>query len=105
MGSIGCRKLHRVLENLEKILAVELLCACQGLDFRRPLRTTPVLEACHAAVRAVVPHAVGDRVFADDLTAVVDLVQSGRFLSTAREAAADTGVDLGEMAYSDFTRY
>jgi histidine ammonia-lyase len=55
MGSISGRKLHMVLDNIEYIQAIELLYATQALDFRRPLQSTPVIEACHQLVRQHVP--------------------------------------------------
>ncbi|OYW17510.1 MAG: histidine ammonia-lyase, partial [Sphingobacteriales bacterium 12-47-4] len=47
MGSISGRKLNRVLDNLEYILAIELLSACQAIEFRRPLKSSAVLEFAH----------------------------------------------------------
>ncbi len=67
MGSIGGRKALRVVENLEKILAIELLCAAQAFDFRRPLRSGAVLEAIHSRVRDSISFATEDRIFADDI--------------------------------------
>jgi len=49
MGSISGRRFNQVLGNLEKILAVELLYAAQAMDFRRPLKFSPVLEENHAS--------------------------------------------------------
>src|ERR1700712_5553402 len=67
MGSISGRKLHMVLENIEYIQAIELLYAAQAMDFRRPLRSTPVIEALHGLVREHVPFINDDRIFADDI--------------------------------------
>jgi len=76
MGSISARKLHQVLENLEYIQAIELLYATQALDFRRPLKSTPVIEATHDLVRTRVPFIDHDRVFADDINAIHQLFTS-----------------------------
>jgi len=51
MGAISARKALQVVRNLENILAVELVCAAQGFDFRRPLKSTKILNACHEFVR------------------------------------------------------
>ncbi len=67
MGSISGRKLHQVLDNVEYIQAIELLYAAQAMDFRRPLKSTPILEACHNHVRQHVPFIDDDRIFADDI--------------------------------------
>src|SRR5690606_1701485 len=61
MGSISGRKFNQVLGNVEKILAIELMYACQGLEFRRPLKTSPVLEEVFTAVREVCPKLEDDR--------------------------------------------
>src|SRR5690606_41602194 len=57
MGSISARKALQVIDNLEKILAIELLCAAQCFDCRRPLKSGESLEACHAVVRTYIDHA------------------------------------------------
>ena len=84
MGSIGGRKALQVVENLEKILAIELLCACQALDFRRPLKSTPVIEAVHAMVRTEIPHTKNDRIFADDIRTVLGMIRTGAVLEEGR---------------------
>ena len=76
MGSIGGRKALKVVENLERILAIELLCAVQALDFRRPLKSTSVLEEVHSCVRAKVSFATKDRIFSNDINALTELIKS-----------------------------
>ena len=94
MGSISARKLHRILDNLERILAVEFTCAAQGMDFRRPLRSTAILEAVHARIRREIAHADSDRVFAEDLARAENLVRDGILLESAEQCAAGNGIDL-----------
>ena len=77
MGSIAGRKALRVVENLENILAIELLCACQALDFRRPLVTTPALEGIHQSVRERIPYTTEDRIFADDIEIARQMLSEG----------------------------
>src|SRR5687767_9086617 len=57
MGSISGRKLFRVLDNLEFILAIELMCASQAIEFRRPLKSSAILEYAHDYVRQFVDFA------------------------------------------------
>lgn len=76
MGSISGRKFNQVLNNLEKILAIELMYACQGLEFRRPLKTSPVLEEVFTAVREVCPKLEDDRLIGKDINAIIELIQS-----------------------------
>jgi histidine ammonia-lyase len=94
MGSISARKLHSVLENIEYIQAIELLYATQALDFRRPLKSTPVVEACHDLVREHVPFIDHDRVFADDINQIHQLLISGTFLDKARDIAKEHQLNL-----------
>ena len=81
MGSIAGRKALTVVENLEKILAIELLCACQALDFRRPLKTTSSLEAVHKMVREKIPMTTEDRVFGEDIEISRKIVEDGLLLA------------------------
>lgn len=55
MGANAATKLYKILDNLEHILAIELMNAAQGIDFRRPLKTSPALERFLAAYRKEVP--------------------------------------------------
>lgn len=79
MGMTGALKLRQVVENAERIVAIELMCAAQGLEFRRPLRSSPELERAHAAVREVVPRLEQDRVLAADIEALAAAVRAGTF--------------------------
>ncbi len=74
MGANAATKLHKILDNLELILGIELLNAAQALDFRRPLRTSPFLEGIVEEYRKVVPF-VKDDVVMHDL-----IVKSREFL-------------------------
>src|SRR5205814_3207697 len=61
MGVHAAWKLHRVVTNVRRVLAIEALCAARGLDLRLPLVPGPGIAAAHRAVRAVVPPVDGDR--------------------------------------------
>jgi histidine ammonia-lyase len=84
-GPFAARKAGQVLALAEKVLAIELLAAAQGIDLLRPLRTTPGLEAAHAALRARVPRLDEDRVLAPDLEAAHALVRDGDLLRTIED--------------------
>jgi len=88
MGPVASRKAAQVVANTRRILAVELLAACQAVEFRRPLRSSDALEAAHSCVRAVVPALDRDRQLSPDIEAVARLVADG---SIGRSAAALTG--------------
>lgn len=67
MGANAATKLYKVMQNVQRVLAIELLCAAQALDFRRPEKTSKVLEKIHAALRSQVSFMDKDRVLHDDM--------------------------------------
>ncbi|GAB1429985.1 histidine ammonia-lyase [Ignavibacteria bacterium] len=77
MGSIAAQKAHKVVDSVETILAVELLCAAQAIEFHRPLTTSRPLEAVLQIIRSAVPKPEGDRVVYHDIQAVKQLIHSG----------------------------
>lgn len=77
MGMTGALKLRQIVDNLEKILAIEMLCAAQGLDFRLPLRPSPAVAEVHARIRALVPHLDQDRAPAPDIEAIAEAIRKG----------------------------
>jgi histidine ammonia-lyase len=77
MGSIAAQKGWRVVQNLERVLAIELLCAAQGIDFLKPLRSSAPLEAVRTAIRTHVPFMEIDRVVYDDVEMVRGLIEKG----------------------------
>jgi histidine ammonia-lyase len=72
-------KARRVAQNLRHVLAIELLCAAQALDFRAPLRTGTALRAAHAAVRSLVPRLGDDRVLSGDIATIANGISEERF--------------------------
>jgi histidine ammonia-lyase len=94
MGSISGRKLHQVIDNLEYIQAIELLYAAQAMDFRRPLKSTPVIEACYELVREHVTFINEDRVFADDINRLHQIITNGMLLATANKTANKHHINL-----------
>jgi histidine ammonia-lyase len=83
MGVWAARKAARSLENAEQVVAIELLAAAQGIDFLRPLESSPALEAAHRAIRARVPRLDEDRQGSPDIEALAALVREGAFLVLA----------------------
>jgi len=89
MGAYAARKALEVVENVEHVLAIELLAACQALEFHRPLKTTPALEALHSLVRKFVDPWDSDREMSPDIEAVQKLVQAGTALEAVLGAMND----------------
>jgi histidine ammonia-lyase len=76
-------KLRRVVRNVQHVLGIELLCAMQGIDYRRPLRSGAGVERAHATVRGLVAPLGDDRVLAGDIAALADAVARGAFVEGA----------------------
>ncbi|MFL5595063.1 MAG: histidine ammonia-lyase [Gemmatimonadaceae bacterium] len=72
-------KARRVLRNLENILAIELMCGAQGIDFRAPLRPGRGVRTAHERVRDIVPRLEADRVLSTDIAALMKAVSEFRF--------------------------
>lgn len=83
MGATSALRLRASLELAEQVLAIEALCAAQGLDFRAPLRPGRGVARAHDAVRGVVDHLDRDRPPAPDITAVRGLLRSGALSDVA----------------------
>ncbi len=78
MGANAALKLRVVVENVERIVGIELLTAAQALEFRRPARTSPPLEKWVAAYRKKVPFVGEDRVLAGDIAASAAFIREVR---------------------------
>jgi histidine ammonia-lyase len=81
MGMGAALKLKTILENVEHIVAIELLCAAQGIDFHRPLRPGRGSRAALALIRSEVRPLTTDRALAPDIARVRALVARGAFAS------------------------
>lgn len=96
MGSISGRKMNKVLDNLEYILAIELMSACQAIEFRQPLKSSAILEFAHDYVRNFVSFAEEDRIFANDVNKITGIISDFSFVEKTNEFAATKGINLNE---------
>lgn len=79
MGANGAVKAYQVVQNVERILAIELMTAVQALEFRRPLQTSPVLEKLVTAYRLQVPPLEQDRVLQPDIEKSIHFIREFPF--------------------------
>ena len=91
MATHGARRLLAMAGNGLNIAAIELLTACQGLDFHRPKRSSPPLERAHAALRERVPFAEQDRLLADDIAAAAQVVREDAVQEAVRSVLPSHG--------------
>ena len=75
MGANAAIKLYKVVLNTERVLAIELFNAAQALDFRRPLKSSPAVEALHDSYRKVVPFIVDDEVMYPHIAKSVEFLR------------------------------
>jgi histidine ammonia-lyase len=101
MGSISGRKLNQVLDNLEHILAIELLSASQAIEFRRPHKSSDVLEFAHDYVRKFVGFAEEDRIFADDINSITAILRDFSFVNNVNEFARAKQMNFN-IGFADF---
>ncbi len=82
MATNAANRLDGMNTNTRDIIAIELLSAAQGIDFRRPLKSSRVLEAAHAEIRSAVAFWDRDRCFADDLERINKVIDQGAFATS-----------------------
>ena len=91
MATHGARRLGLMNANLSRIIAIELMAAAEGIDFRRPLASSTPIEEAHAIVRAKSAKRDEDREFATDTEAVATLVEQGSFAQLVPDLLAELG--------------
>lgn len=94
MGSVSGRKTLKVVENLEKILGIELLTAAQGFEFRKPLKSGVIMDACQAFVRSKIEFAERDRLFSPDIEKAIKIVRSKELLKVAEIVAKENEIEF-----------
>jgi histidine ammonia-lyase len=85
MGSIAARKAVEILRNVEHIIAIELLCAAQGIDFRGSDNLGKGTKVAYSLLRKHVAMLREDRVLSNDIKAVVGLIRSGQLANAIKE--------------------
>ncbi len=83
MATTAALRLYQMIDNVANIVAIELLAACQGIEFHRPLKSSSVLESVFDEVRRLSECYIEDRPLADDIARVHDAIRDGRFLGYA----------------------
>ena len=91
MGANAARHTMEIIDNVRSIIAIELLCAAQGVDLREhgPKKLAPAPAAAHAEIRAVVDPLEHDREQSSDIEAIVDLIQSGKLLKAVTDVVGE----------------
>lgn len=89
MGTIGARKLRKVIANVSNVLAIEYLAACQAVDLQSADMLSPATLAAYQVLRAKVPMMTNDRILYTDINQAAELVRSGELLQAATQVAGE----------------
>ena len=84
MGTTSGRKLRSIIQNLEHVLAIELLCACKALEYQRPMHSGPGVEAGYKALRKIVDTLGEDRVLYKDIQKAREFISNGDLLNSVQ---------------------
>jgi histidine ammonia-lyase len=91
MGSIGVQKCYQILKNVQTVIALELITACQGVDFHRPMKCGEGTEAAYQFVRHHIAHLEEDRILYDEIQTALKLVKNGSVVRAVEDV-------IGELA-------
>jgi len=86
MGTTAARKARTVVENVAHVLAIELMCACQALEFRGPEKLAPLTRKIYDLVREVATPLEDDRWLYPDIEAITELVVRGEIAQAVKAA-------------------
>jgi histidine ammonia-lyase len=93
MATHGARRLGPMNANFARIIAIELMASTEGFEFRRPLKSSVVLEEAYALVRSKAASREEDREFSTDIEAVAGMVEQGKFQTLVPKLLSDLGCD------------
>lgn len=105
MGSISGRKLLQVIDNVDKIMSIELLCAAQAKDFHTPLTSTPIIEAIHEHIRQSIPHIEEDQPMQELLDKALVLIKSGVLVEVAKQTAQKQQIEFWGTGVEHFENF
>jgi len=89
MGVTSGRKLHDIIENIKYILAIELLCAFQGVELLSPLKPCPSLLKLHLLLKKHIKPITNDRVFSHDFKKIVELIESDEIINAVESIVGE----------------
>lgn len=93
MASISLLKCVRVLDNLENVLTIELMCAIQAIEFHRPLKSTIIIENIVSFIRNYVPFFTTDESLKDYLLKMTGIINSGKLLLLINETQIEHEIE------------
>ena len=89
MAPISVRKLKEIIKNVGTVLAIEMMCAAQAMDFRKPLRPGKGTRIPYDMIRKVVPHLEDDRVLYPDIAKIDEMVKNGSLVKAVEKEVGE----------------
>jgi histidine ammonia-lyase len=86
MGTIAARKSREIIENAKRVLATEIMAACQAIDFRKGFELGKGTSAAYRTIREAVDFVSEDRIMYDDLEKITELITSSKLLNSVEDA-------------------
>lgn len=86
MGATSALRVHQIVSNVEMVLAIELLCTAQALDFRHPLKPGIGPRTAHNVIRRHITHADADRAFGADIETAIEIVKNDDVIAAVEKA-------------------
>lgn len=105
MGSVSSRKALQIVQNLEKIIGIELLTASQGFEFRKPLKSGKLIDKVHEYIRMKIDFAENDRVFADDINKAIGIIRNKELTYIVDQEAEKQSIDFKNSHHEQFGIY
>jgi histidine ammonia-lyase len=93
MGTIAARKALQILENVENIVAIEFMCAAQGIDLLAPLKPSEPLQKAFDTIRTVVPKLEDDRPLHKDIHEIKSLMESNAIVDAVENVTGPLFID------------
>lgn len=85
MGSIAARKCYQILKNVQKVIAIEMLTAAQGIEFLKPLKCGTGTTIAYKEIRKIVPPLNKDRILHKDIDKVVAMVEDDKLINSVEK--------------------
>jgi histidine ammonia-lyase len=105
MGSISARKALMVIDNLEKILGIEMFCAAQGFDFRKPMKSGILIDTVHNYIRSEIPFIEKDTVLGPEMEKAIQMVKNKEIIKVVNEAARKNKINFKNQDHEIFGIY
>ncbi|SDD88341.1 histidine ammonia-lyase [Pricia antarctica] len=102
MGSISGRKALQVIQNVERILAIEMLTAAQAFDFRDTLKSSAFLERVHTVIRKKIAFTKADRIFSEDIEKAHQLLQNHELIGVYHQCITEKSLEEIDVFHKEF---